>query len=105
MISSEPNVEFKTMCFMKNRMMIPAFAMMLFFTVSCGNSSSKEEKLAAGDYYTCTMHPEIKQDKPGDCPKCGMKLVLKSSISADSTKMQMPADSMKMPADSMKMSM
>ena len=27
--------------------------------------------------YTCTMHPEIVQDKPGNCPKCGMKLVEK----------------------------
>ena len=25
--------------------------------------------------YTCPMHPEIKQDKPGNCPKCGMSLV------------------------------
>ena len=25
--------------------------------------------------YTCPMHPEIIQDKPGDCPKCGMKLI------------------------------
>lgn len=25
--------------------------------------------------YTCPMHPEIKQDKPGICPKCGMNLV------------------------------
>ena len=24
--------------------------------------------------YTCPMHPEIRQDKPGDCPKCGMHL-------------------------------
>ncbi len=24
--------------------------------------------------YTCPMHPEIKQDSPGDCPKCGMVL-------------------------------
>ena len=24
--------------------------------------------------YTCPMHPEIRQDKPGDCPKCGMTL-------------------------------
>lgn len=24
--------------------------------------------------YTCPMHPEIRQDKPGDCPKCGMRL-------------------------------
>jgi len=27
--------------------------------------------------YTCPMHPEIVQDKPGTCPKCGMKLVEK----------------------------
>ena len=25
--------------------------------------------------YTCPMHPEIIQDKPGNCPKCGMNLV------------------------------
>lgn len=24
--------------------------------------------------YTCPMHPEIKQNKPGSCPKCGMAL-------------------------------
>lgn len=28
--------------------------------------------------YTCPMHPEIEQETPGTCPKCGgMKLVLK----------------------------
>ena len=25
--------------------------------------------------YTCLMHPEIITDQPGNCPKCGMKLV------------------------------
>ena len=24
--------------------------------------------------YTCPMHPEIQQQKPGNCPKCGMAL-------------------------------
>ena len=24
--------------------------------------------------YTCPMHPEIRQDQPGTCPKCGMSL-------------------------------
>ena len=28
----------------------------------------------AGSVYTCPMHPDIRQDKPGDCPKCGMAL-------------------------------
>ena len=25
-------------------------------------------------YYTCPMHPEIRQEGPGSCPKCGMAL-------------------------------
>ena len=24
--------------------------------------------------YTCPMHPEVQSDKPGNCPKCGMRL-------------------------------
>ncbi|WP_420992850.1 copper-transporting P-type ATPase [Cupriavidus sp. 30B13] len=27
-----------------------------------------------GTIYTCPMHPEIRQDHPGNCPKCGMTL-------------------------------
>ncbi|MBE0603811.1 MAG: HAD-IC family P-type ATPase, partial [Deltaproteobacteria bacterium] len=29
---------------------------------------------AAGQSYTCPMHPEVVQDGPGSCPKCGMAL-------------------------------
>jgi P-type Cu2+ transporter len=25
--------------------------------------------------YTCPMRPEVVQDKPGNCPKCGMNLI------------------------------
>ncbi len=28
--------------------------------------------------YTCPMHPEVEQDHPGDCPKCGMALESKN---------------------------
>ncbi|OYZ47287.1 MAG: hypothetical protein B7Y19_07935, partial [Sphingobacteriales bacterium 24-40-4] len=36
--------------------------------------------------YTCPMHPEIQSDKPGNCPKCGMKLVVqKPKVSKPST--------------------
>ena len=31
-------------------------------------------KAAAGTVYTCPMHPEVRQDHPGSCPKCGMTL-------------------------------
>ena len=33
--------------------------------------------------YQCPMHPSITSDHPGDCPICGMKLVLVSSASTN----------------------
>lgn len=32
------------------------------------------EEAEAGAIYTCPMHPEIQQEGPGSCPKCGMAL-------------------------------
>ena len=29
---------------------------------------------AGSPLYTCPMHPEVRQDRPGSCPKCGMTL-------------------------------
>jgi len=26
------------------------------------------------EYYTCKMHPDVVSNKPGNCPKCNMKL-------------------------------
>jgi hypothetical protein len=26
--------------------------------------------------YTCSMHPKVMSDKKGECPKCGMELVV-----------------------------
>jgi CopA family copper-resistance protein len=36
------------------------------------NKTVKQEQPAT---YTCVMHPEIHATKPGNCPKCGMKLI------------------------------
>ncbi len=33
-----------------------------------------EEQPHGNAIYTCPMHPEVRQDHPGDCPKCGMAL-------------------------------
>jgi multidrug efflux pump subunit AcrA (membrane-fusion protein) len=47
--------------------------MTAIFTVSC----SKHEPVRPEEktLYTCSMHPQVVQDHPGDCPICGMKLV------------------------------
>ncbi|MES2840947.1 MAG: copper-translocating P-type ATPase [Pseudomonadota bacterium] len=40
-----------------------------------GHAQSQAPAPAApGTVYTCPMHPEIRQDHPGNCPKCGMSL-------------------------------
>ncbi|WP_425914534.1 heavy metal translocating P-type ATPase [Pseudomonas sp. GWSMS-1] len=39
--------------------------------------AEKDSAAEAGEgaaLYTCPMHPEIREDHPGDCPKCGMVL-------------------------------
>src|SRR5207245_2202106 len=39
------------------------------------NGCGKEQGSAQGDQlYTCGMHPQVIQNKPGNCPICGMKL-------------------------------
>ena len=41
-------------------------------------SLAKKEETAQGKaIYTCPMHPEVQQDHPGACPKCGMALELR----------------------------
>ena len=40
----------------------------------------KHEELPKGKaIYTCPMHPEVQQDHPGNCPKCGMTLEPKTA--------------------------
>ncbi len=40
-------------------------------------STASPNPQSAAVYWTCVMHPEIRADKPGQCPKCGMTLVKK----------------------------
>lgn len=45
--------------------------------VGSGHHHGQPTPAPAGTTYTCPMHPEVLSDKPGKCPKCGMKLVPK----------------------------
>ncbi|MCK5498362.1 MAG: copper-transporting ATPase, partial [Gammaproteobacteria bacterium] len=41
----------------------------------CHNHQHKPAEATSGDgAYTCPMHPDVQQDHPGDCPKCGMAI-------------------------------
>jgi Cu(I)/Ag(I) efflux system membrane fusion protein len=84
---------------MKNLILIALIAVSFAFTFgACNNSTSKstavESATATNEVYTCTMHPEVRSDRPGDCPKCGMKLVLMDS--SDTTHMHNASDTANM---------
>ncbi|MGL2963813.1 efflux RND transporter periplasmic adaptor subunit [Flavobacterium sp. RSB2_4_14] len=45
-----------------------------FYVIKSDNHSETEHQK---EVYTCSMHPQIIRDKPGNCPICGMTLVKK----------------------------
>ncbi|MEO6692988.1 MAG: multicopper oxidase domain-containing protein, partial [Saprospiraceae bacterium] len=63
------------------------------------NSIPIVKETAISIIYTCPMHPEIHSTKPGNCPKCGMKLVKEKPIFVPETKVEMD---MKIPKDTVK---
>src|SRR5471030_2095927 len=42
--------------------------------VAAGTAATENE----AQHYSCPMHPDVKSEKPGSCPKCGMTLTLNS---------------------------
>jgi hypothetical protein len=43
--------------------------------LGCGPKPAAGQNQSKATIYTCVMHHQIRRDKPGDCPICGMKLV------------------------------
>ena len=54
------------------------------------NLSGHEHQEMAKDkesiQYTCSMHPQVVQDQPGNCPICGMELVPKDTVEEEGIK-------------------
>src|SRR3974377_1912569 len=40
----------------------------------CGHGHETGAQASQEQLYTCGMHPQVIQNKPGNCPICGMKL-------------------------------
>lgn len=64
---------------MKRYLHILFFLLALVTAASCSDQGHEHE--AGTTEYTCPMHPQIVQDKPGTCPICNMDLVAKSGHS------------------------
>jgi membrane fusion protein, copper/silver efflux system len=57
------------------------------FVASCTANTQEESPHHTPEThatYTCTMHPDIVQDKPGKCPVCGMDLIVQASHNKNS---------------------
>jgi hypothetical protein len=55
------------------------------------DTTAKKEEMKMQAEYTCPMHPEVKSDKPGKCPKCGMALVEVKKDNKSTMKQKMKA--------------
>jgi Cu(I)/Ag(I) efflux system membrane fusion protein len=57
------------------------FILILTAALLLGACEGKQKEMATGTavhsdtIYTCSMHPQVMQDRPGKCPICGMELI------------------------------
>ena len=58
-----------------------------FIGRSCSDNSGHDHNVSAAEsqVWTCSMHPQIRQDKPGKCPICAMDLIQLKSTAGAST--------------------
>ena len=59
-------------------LVVISVGMAIYYFISKPNA--EEHSAHNSEYYTCPMHPQIRKDKPGNCPICGMTLVKKMIV-------------------------
>ncbi|MFT7156359.1 MAG: Cu(I)/Ag(I) efflux system membrane fusion protein, partial [Parvicella sp.] len=63
-----------------------------------GNNSNEKQSSDATleEIWTCSMHPQIRQPEPGDCPLCGMDLIpLEANSNSNPLVFEMTEDAIK----------
>jgi Cu(I)/Ag(I) efflux system membrane fusion protein len=84
---------------MKKNIILSLFSFLILLFAACSTGTTNQEvkgksmmmkpstdsmsiKTNMHEFYTCTMHPQIIEAKPGKCPICGMDLVKKQADSS-----------------------
>lgn len=78
--------------FVNSMLALGFFILAAIIFSSCKEKKKTETAIVKKDvYYTCSMHPQVHEDHPGNCPICGMKLIAvarTSNSGGDKMKMQ-----------------
>src|SRR5690349_13385765 len=67
---------------------VPALAVVAIATLLIVWGPRRSEQLATGEVWTCSMHPQVRMDKPGRCPICGMTLIPLSQLAAEQSRIE-----------------
>ena len=67
-------------------------ALMTFALFSC---KKQEEKIGENEFYTCSMDPQVREKKPGNCPICKMELT-KTTIDPHQTGIKLSEEQMEL---------
>ncbi|MFB9864893.1 efflux RND transporter periplasmic adaptor subunit [Rufibacter immobilis] len=83
----------------KNRVIGFLILLLPFSFTACNDKHAAEGGEAHALEYTCPMHPQIVQDKPGSCPICGMDLVAKQPANAPTASVSTDLDYLLQPSN------
>lgn len=86
---------------MKKHIIIPIAAGILglliglFFMGSGDKNPAKETAEQSDEVWTCSMHPHVRKNEPGQCPICGMDLIPASSSGSNPLVFEMTPDAVR----------
>jgi Cu(I)/Ag(I) efflux system membrane fusion protein len=69
------NIDKKTKILLGLTLFVGILLGALFFGGDSKEEEQKTEVTSKVEVWTCSMHPQIRQPEPGDCPICGMDLI------------------------------
>jgi Cu(I)/Ag(I) efflux system membrane fusion protein len=64
---------------------------LLMLLAACNNQQkeAKQQTVITEDIYTCSMHPQVHEHHPGNCPICGMQLIKKNPQPIEAANIQL----------------